>query len=197
MVRIRPLRLILSAFALTFLAPIAQADERCEEFIGGTLEDMFASINRDPARDDPELHKLMRANVDTQSIAKFTLGKYAARVTADDLHVFAGSLNTYLLETIYDNIQGGEKLSADILKSFDRNHRDCIVQTVIHRESLEDVLVIWRVMRVGDHHQVIDLAIEQNGNTIWLALELRAQVVALYERSGGDLDVVIHELGMG
>lgn len=201
MVRLRPLRLILSAFALTFLAPIAQADERCEQFIGGTLEDMFASINRGPTRDDPELSTLVRANVDTQSIAKFTLGKYATRVTADDLQGFAGSLSAYFLDAIYDNIQGGQHLSAEVLRSFDRTERDCIVETIIHRESLADIVVIWRVMRTGDaednQHQVLDLAIKQNGNTVWLAIELRAQVLALYERTNGDLDAVVRELGFG
>lgn len=183
--------------ALTLMGPIAQADQACETFIDATLEKMFSSINRAPAHNGADLSTLVRTNVDTLSIARFTLGKYATRVTADDLHDYSRSLNAYFLDTIHDNIQGGQNLSADILKSFDRNHRDCIVETVIHRGSLEDVLVIWRVMRVGDHHQVLDLAIEQNGNTIWLAIELRAQVVALYERSEGDLDVVIRELGLG
>ena len=90
-----------------------------------------------------------------------------------------------------------QHLSVDIIKSFDRNHRDCIVETIIHRETLEDLSVVWRVMRVGELHQVLDVALEQNGNTVWLAIELRAQVIDLFERSNGDLDVVIRQLGIG
>ena len=186
---------ILCGLMLTLITPMGQADEACETFIDGTLDQMFSSINRAPERDDPELRALVQVNVDTLSIARFTLGKYAARVTAEDLHQYARSLNAYFLGAIHDNIQGGQDLSADVLKSFDRNQRDCIVETIIHRESESDLAVVWRVMRVGDLHQVLDIAIEQNGNKIWLAIELRAQVVDLYERSGGDLNVVIQKLG--
>ena len=187
----------LSGLALSCLTPIGHADEACESFIEATLDQMVSSINRAPARDDPELKSLVQTHVDSLSIARFTLGKYATRVSADDLHKYALSLNAYFLETIHDNIQGGEHLSADVLSSFDRSHRDCVVETVIHRGARQDISVIWRVIRVDKLHQVLDIAIEQNGNTIWLAIELRAQVVDLYERSNGDLDIVIRKLGFG
>jgi len=187
----------LSGLALTCLTPVGHADEACESFIETTLDQMFSSINRAPEPDDAELKTLVRTNVDTLSIARFTLGKYAARVKAADLTQYSQSLNAYFLETIYDNVAGGHRLSADVLKSFDRTHRDCLVETVIHRDALEDLTVIWRVMRVGDHHQILDMAIDKNGNTIWLAIELRAQVMDLYERSNGDLRSVIEKLGFG
>ncbi|MEO1305805.1 MAG: ABC transporter substrate-binding protein [Pseudomonadota bacterium] len=179
------------------LSPLGHADEACEMFLGRALNQMFSTIESNPEQEDSELRALVQANVDTLSIARFTLGKYATQVSPNDLLTYSRSLNGYFLETIHDNIRDGKHLSADILKSFDRNHRDCIVETVIHRESLEDLTVVWRVMRVGEQHQILDIAPVQNGNTIWLAIELRAQVVDLYERSDGDLDLVIRKLGIG
>lgn len=188
---------MLSGFTLLFLASFAQADEACETFVATTLDQMFSPVNRTPERVDPELRGLVQTNVDSLSIARFTLGKYAGRVNADDLAKYSKSLDAYFLEIIHEYINGGEHLSADVLRSFDRNHRDRIVETVIHKRALEDISVTWRVMRAGELHQVLDLAIERNGNKIWLAIELRAQVLDLYERSNGDLDVVIHRLGFG
>jgi len=196
MIGFRFFKSMFCGLTLVFMTPMGHADKACENFIGSALDQMFSAINRTPQLDDTVLRTLVEANVDTLSIARFTLGKYGARVQADALYEYSLSLNAYFLDAIYDNIQGGQHLSADVLKSFDRNQRDCIVETVIHRHSLEDLTVIWRVKRVGDHHQILDMAIEQNGNTIWLAIELRAQVVDLYERSDGDLDVVVRRLGL-
>lgn len=194
---LRYFKSISSSLALALVALAAQADEACETFIGDTLEEMFSSIDHMPQQNNSELRNLVEANIDTLSIARFTLGKYASRVTADDLNDYAQALNAYFLEAVHENIEGGRHLSVDIIKSFDRNHRDCIVETIIHRETLEDLSVVWRVMRVGELHQVLDIALEQNGNTVWLAIELRAQVIDLFERSNGDLDVVIRQLGIG
>ena len=193
------LRYIKSLVILTVLAiapQAAKADEACEVFIGGALNQVFSTIEIEPELYDAELNTLVQSNVDTLSIARFTLGKYAARVAAEDLNQFSKSLKAYFLETIQDNIQGGQHLSVDVLKSFDRNKRDCIVETVIHRDTLDDLTVVWRVMRIGERHQVLDIAVDQNGNTIWLAIELRAQVVDLYERSNGDMNLVIRKLGL-
>ena len=188
---LRYFKSISSSLALALVALAAQADEACETFIGDTLEKMFSSIDHMPQQNNSELRNLVEANVDTLSIARFTLGKYASSVTAEDLNEYALALNAFFLDDVRQH------LSVDIIKSFDRNHRDCIVETIIHRETLEDLSVVWRVMRVGELHQVLDVALEQNGNTVWLAIELRAQVIDLFERSNGDLDVVIRQLGIG
>lgn len=197
MIGLRHFKWICCSLVLILVSPPGRADEACETFIGDALGELFAEFNHTREPDELELTALVQANVDTLSVARFTLGKYAARVTADDLHDYSQSLNAYFVEAIYDSIAGGQHLSVDILKSFDRTHRDCVVETVIHRNPLEDLSVIWRIVRVGEHHQVLDMAIKENGNTIWLAIELRAQVIDLYERSDGDLGMVIRKLGIG
>ncbi|MEM9938290.1 MAG: ABC transporter substrate-binding protein [Pseudomonadota bacterium] len=194
---VRSLMAMISLALISLSVPLVHADEACEDFVEETLENMFSTLNGSQTTADDDLSALVQANVDTPSIAKFTLGKYANRISLDELDQYARALNRYFLDTIHENIQGGQGLSVDILKSFDRSNRDCIVETVVHRGALDDIVVAWRVMHVGDNYQVIDLAIETGGNTIWLAIELRAQVVALFERSNGDMDVVINELGMG
>ena len=185
-----------SALIWTSLCP-ANSDKACEDFVGRTLGQMFSTLERSDEFASAELGSLVQTHVDTSSIARFALGKYARRVSADDLKQFSRALTAYFQKTIEENIQEGHGLSADILKSYDRNKRDCVVETVIHHEPLEDIPVLWRVMRSDGEHQVVDIAIKADGNTIWLALELRAQVVTLFERSNGNMNTVIDELGIG
>jgi len=83
-----------------------------------------------------------------------------------------------------------------MLTSVDGNPKGCCVESVSRRAGQEDVFGIGRVRRSDQTYRRLDLALKQAGSRIWLGIELRAQVMALYEQSRGDIGFVIERLDL-
>ena len=54
--------------------------------------------------------------------------------------------------------------------------------------------VRWRVLTRDGKYQVVDVALNLDGNLIWLAIEQRAQFLALLDRSNGSADALIEKI---
>ena len=78
--------------------------------------------------------------------------------------------------------------------SVDRSATDSIVNTVIKRQDGKDMDVRWRVLTRDGKYQVVDVALNLDGNLIWLAIEQRAQFLALLDRSNGSAEALIDKI---
>ena len=78
--------------------------------------------------------------------------------------------------------------------SVDRSATDSIVNTVIKRQDGKDMDVRWRVLYRDGKYQVVDVALNLDGNLIWLGIEQRAQFIALLDRSNGSAEVLIKKI---
>ncbi|MEL7042286.1 MAG: ABC transporter substrate-binding protein [Pseudomonadota bacterium] len=190
------LRQIMISMAMLWFAPLGavSADEACEVFLRGALDRALYSEGQNSTDHQSRLATLIHDHVDTLALSKFTLGKHAKSVSPIDLETYHSSLSDHLEALLWQQIEGAQSLSADILKSVDRTPRDCFVETVIHRDGSEDVMVIWRVRFANDVHRILDVALILDGNQIWLGIELRAQVVVLFEQTGGDMAAILDRL---
>ena len=81
-----------------------------------------------------------------------------------------------------------------VKNSVDRSETDSIVNTVIKRQDGKDMDVRWRVQGKDGDYQVIVAALNLDGNLIWLAIEQRAQFIALLDRSNGSADALIKKI---
>ena len=54
--------------------------------------------------------------------------------------------------------------------------------------------VRWRVLKRNDGYQVVDVALNVNGNLIWLAIEQQAQFLSLLDRTNGSADALINRI---
>ena len=54
--------------------------------------------------------------------------------------------------------------------------------------------VRWRVLTRDGKYQVVDVALNLDGNLIWLAIEQRAQFLALLDRSNGSAEALIDKI---
>ena len=54
--------------------------------------------------------------------------------------------------------------------------------------------VRWRVQGTEGSYQVVDVALNLDGNLIWLAIEQRAQFIALLDNSNGSADTLIKKI---
>ncbi len=54
--------------------------------------------------------------------------------------------------------------------------------------------VRWRVLKRNGEYQVVDVALNVNGNLIWLAIEQQAQFLSLLDRTNGSADALIRKI---
>ena len=54
--------------------------------------------------------------------------------------------------------------------------------------------VRWRVLTRDGQYQVVDVALNLDGNLIWLGIEQRAQFIALLDRANGSASALIAKI---
>ncbi|KJS38315.1 MAG: toluene tolerance protein [Hyphomonas sp. BRH_c22] len=190
--RFKNLCLVFVAVCLN--ATPADADARTEIFVQKNASEVLQSLN------DPRLSPLQRATVfsesmdgftDLDAVSNFTIGKYARRFSQEDLHRYRRAFRAYAM-TFYETELGAYRGETVIVKdSIDRSESDSIVNTVIKRNDGKDMDVRWRVQGSDGKYQVVDVALNRDGNLIWLAIEQRAQFLALLDKSNGSAEALI------
>ncbi|MDJ0921318.1 MAG: ABC transporter substrate-binding protein [Henriciella sp.] len=183
------LRIILAAIWVTMMTPPALAGTdktgSAEQIISATAQDIIEA-------DRDRLAEAVLERMDIRAIARFTLGRHAKSIEADKVDQYSNAFEAYLrrqIETNADRLQG---LSMTVTKTVHRNERDAIVTTVVDAGG-ERMTLRWRMLLRNAEWQVVDL--EFAG--IWLAIEQRAQISAILDRPGADIDDVIAQFARG
>ncbi|MEZ5945748.1 MAG: ABC transporter substrate-binding protein [Hyphomonas sp.] len=184
-------RLTSPAIALAALAALAlpaMADAKTESYVQKNASEVLASLN-DPMLDADErtakFNAYMDEFTDMKAVARFAIGKYARRFTPEELAHYEKVFREYAL-AVYENELDAYRGEAVVVKdSVDRSESDSIVNTVIKRQDGKDMDVRWRVLTRDNQYQVVDVALNIDGNLIWLGIEQRAQFLALLDRTNG------------
>lgn len=192
-------RVFLIAALLTFgLILPANADDRSEAFVKENATRVLQTL------DDPSLNRSSRtarfnefmnefSNLDR--ISNFVIGKYSRRFSEDELVRYRTAFRAYSLaayEVQFDEYRGS---AIEIKGSTDRSERDSVVDSVVRRQDGEYLDVRWRVLRRGEGYEVVDIALNIDGNLLWLGIEQRAQFLDLLDRNNGSADALIAKLG--
>lgn len=129
-----------------------------------------------------------------KAVANFAIGKYARRFTETELADYQRVFREYAL-AVYEN-ELDAYLGEDVVvkDSVDRSDTDSIVNTVIRRDDGKDMDVRWRVLLRNGQYQVVDVALNLDGNLIWLGIEQRAQFLALLDRTNGSAQALIEKI---
>ncbi|WP_430404865.1 MlaC/ttg2D family ABC transporter substrate-binding protein [Hyphomonas sp.] len=195
MSRTSPTLFAFAALALSALP--AFADARTEAYVQTNASEVLATLN------DPALNAQQRTETfsmymdkfaDLDAVSNFAIGKYSRRFTEQELATYRKAFRTYALavyESELDKYRGEEVVVKD---SVDRSDTDSIVNTVIKRQDGKDMDVRWRVLTRNGEYQVVDVALNLDGNLIWLGIEQRAQFIALLDRANGSADALITKI---
>lgn len=186
--------ILLSASCALLAAAPSFADADTEEFVRVNANSVLESLN-DPELDAAERRVAFQqymdefANID--AVARFVIGKYSRRFDEAELAAYTVAFRTYALAVYesYFNEYKGQKV--EVTGSTDRNPRDSIVVTEILRDDGQSMEVRWRVLDRGDQYQVVDVALDADGNLIWLAIEQQAQFLSILDRNDGSADALI------
>ncbi|MCB2052249.1 MAG: ABC transporter substrate-binding protein [Novosphingobium sp.] len=185
----------LAAFAA--LALPALADAKTEAYVQKNASDVLASLN-DPTLDADQrtakFNAYMDQFTDMQAVANFAVGKYARRFTPDELARYQKVFREYALAVYESELDAYRGEAVQVKDSVDRSDSDSIVNTVIKRDDGKDMDVRWRVLTRDGQYQVVDVALNIDGNLIWLGIEQRAQFLALLDRTNGSADALIDKI---
>lgn len=178
---------VAASLALSVSLP-AFADQASEDYVRENANHALSMLN-DPELDSLERREafqgLMNQFTDLERVSRFVIGRYARVFDDQEFDAYYDAYARYALATYeaeLDKYRGEEIV---VTGSTDRNDRDSIVETVVRRPA-GDLPVRWRVLSTDDgEYQVVDVALELDGNLLWLAIEQRAQFMALLDRSNG------------
>lgn len=187
----------ISAAMLAFAATPAFADTSTEEYVRTNANDVLRSLNAsdlDAAARRVAFRSYMDEFANLDAVAKFTIGKYSKRFTPEEMDAYIASFREYALAIyeLYFNEYKGRDVT--VTGSIDRNSRDSIVDTKILRADGKEMDVRWRVLNRGGQYQVVDIALNADGNLIWLAIEQQAQFIALLDKTNGSAEALIKKV---
>ena len=173
------------------------ADAKTEAFVEENANEVLEALN-DPSLSREERTELfseyMEEFADFNAVSRFVIGRYANRFTPQELSRFQSAFRNYAL-AVYENeldAYRGEQVVVD--RSIDRTANDSIVDTRIPRADGQEMNVRWRVLKRNGEYQVVDVALNVNGNLIWLAIEQQAQFLSLLDRTNGSADALIRKI---
>jgi len=176
-------RTMFAAAALMALSPLAQAGAEPVNSAEALVTVAAVEIT---ASDRAHVADAVLQSMDVAAIARFTLGRHGKSLDAEAKTRFAEAFEVYLRRQILANADQLAGAQVTVTKTLERNARDAVVTTRIE-QSGELLTLRWRVIERGGKWAVVDL--EFAG--IWLAIEQRAQVSAILDRPGADIETVI------
>ncbi len=189
--------LILSASMLAVSAVPAFADAKTEEYVRTNANEVLASLNAPgltAAERRGQFQSYMDEFANLDAVAKFVIGKYAKRFNDEEMELYLSTFRSYALVVyeFYFNEYRGQDVK--VVGSTDRNARDSIVDTEIARADGQELEVRWRVLNRGGKYQVVDVALNAEGNLIWLAIEQQAQFLSILDKNNGSVDALVAKI---
>lgn len=176
--------LSLISAAVLALPIVSTAQETPVEVVEDLSEKTVAFL------DDAELQKQevdrLLADVDVDGIARFALGKYSSRISAEDYTVYESAFRDYLREQLREQLV---RFSGGTVEVEDSNRRgnQSIIETTVTKPDGEKLDVNWRLRKTDNGWEVIDV----EAMNLWLAIEQRAQFQADLDKNGGDIAALI------
>ncbi len=180
-------RTIFVALSLIMATPIAQGGANqpvpAEALVAETVQEMTQGQGE-------QIADAVISRINVKAIANFTLGRHASRMSEAQKDRFAVAMETYMRRQISQNSSLFSGVRVNVTKTVERNDHDAIVTTRVEGAG-EPQTLRWRVIERSGRWSVVDL--EFSG--VWLAIEQRAQVGAILDRPGSDIEDVIAQFG--
>lgn len=197
MVRTTLSKIAAAVVGVTVLAGAAFADARTEAYVEENANEVLSALN-DPTLDAADrtaaFEQYMDRFTDLDAVSNFVIGRYAREFSEAELTEYRQVFRAYALAVYENELDRYRGESVEVIGSFDRTPRDTIVNTRIPREGGPAMDVRWRVLNRNGEFQVVDVALNIEGNLIWLAIEQRAQFLALLDRTNGSSEALIAKI---
>ena len=185
------------AATFTVSALPAFADAKTEAYVQKNANEVLATLNNPDLSATERTEKFsdyMDQFADFDAISNFVIGKYSRRFSQADLTRYRTAFRNYAMAVYENELDAYRGEAVTVKNSVDRTQTDSIVNTVIERQDGRDMDVRCRVQGKQGNYQVVDVALNLDGNLIWLAIEQRAQFIALLDQNNGSADMLISRI---
>ena len=123
-----------------------------------------------------------------EQIARFVLGRQVRSLNPDDQARFAEAYRRHVKDLILHHAQRFEPRAINIVSERARRPGDMIIETQVELDGEDTAETVrWRLLLIDETWKLVDIQVAG----AWLAIEQRAQIAALFDRHGGNLDAVL------
>lgn len=182
--------LSIAILSMAIVAPGAQAgapEDRAVTVVTSVLSHARSAL-ADGDLSAEEANRLLDF-IDTQRIARFTLGRHWRTLSEEERAQFEAKFRHYAADQLRAALAGIDLGEVDVKSSSLHSSGDTILITKVSaRPSGRDTLR-WRVSGSAPH-LIIDIELEG----LWIAIEQRAQFQAILDRNGGNVRVLMSEI---
>jgi phospholipid transport system substrate-binding protein len=196
--RWRPARAAAAVFVLLLAAPAAESAisaESADAFVsilGDTAIRELAPDDITPAQREAKFRELLRANFDLQRITRFVLGRYARRISEDEMEKFRGLYEEMAILTyaqMFASYQGHVfKVTKKLGGSDDKYIM--VVSELSEADGTLAARLDWQVLADSGAFAVVDIRVEG----VSMAIAQRDEFTAFLDKNGGDMDALLEEL---
>ncbi len=191
----RVLKTVSIAVAIAAMMPLsAWADAKTEAYVEENANEVLKALNDPDLTADQrteQFNTYMDEFADFNAISNFAVGKYSRRFTSEERDEYRVAFRAYALAVYQNELDAYRGEAVTVEGSVDRSDRDSIVNTIIKRQDGKDMNVRWRVFTRDGKYQVVDVALNIEGNLIWLGIEQRAQYLSILDRNNGSASALI------
>ncbi len=181
--------------ALAFLAPPAAAGEPVSSFIknlGGEAIESLAGADITVEQREARFRALLRKGFDVRRISRFALGKYARRVTREELKAFSALFEDMTVLT-YSGMfaaYSGQKLVIKRTVGTPDDRYAMVYSEIRSSDGAQPVRLDWQVHVKDEKYAVVDVRVEG----VSMAIAQRAEFTAFLNKNKGDMGVLLDEM---
>ncbi|HSU04171.1 MAG TPA: ABC transporter substrate-binding protein [Acetobacteraceae bacterium] len=129
--------------------------------------------------------------VDTESVARFCLGRYWRQATADQQRAYLGLFREVLLNIVFNRIsEYGQDDVKVVTGRPEQRDEGIYVPTTVQRAGAEPARVTWVVRSDGQEQRIVDLVVEGAS----LRLTVRSDYAAFLMRHNNDVGALIEAM---
>lgn len=182
--------LAIFVIGLWLAAPPAAAGTAAEAYVQGLADDVMAILNNDGLSENQkrsQLTSILDGNIDIEEIALFCLGQYRQGASQADLDEYIPAFRAYLIDFYIGQLSELEGATLKVTGSQDMGGQK---GTVVYSEAESDGDTTEINWRVQGSSSIRDVQVEG----VWVALDLREQLVSVIDENGGDISAATERL---
>ena len=134
--------------------------------------------------------KLLNANFDMNTIARFSLGRYWRTASPAQRDEYMNLFKNMIIEVYSARFKDYEGQKIEVVGSRQENEKDILVHSLLKQPSGPDVKVDWRVRHKSGKYQVVDVIVEG----VSMALTQRSDFASVIQRGGGEVEALLANL---
>lgn len=184
-----------ACLALAAVPDRASANESASQFIGRLGGDAMEALAPDSITErqrESLFRELLRRNFDTARIARFVLGRYARRVTGEEMKEFAALYEDRLVFTyarLFTSLAGYD-FAVKHETGDSAGPYNLVITELARPGGGQPVRLDWQVRFDGEGYTVFDIKVDG----VSMALAHRDEYAALFGKHKGDVSAALQEI---